>query len=363
MNNTGTATHYYFTANTPQGRRNSLSALCRAKDGWRSYILTGCAPKQASELIARISASGRLRGEEKLFADSCDEPGRLSAVAFPSLEVSVIGSAPPDFVRPAFPGLCEAAFDMSECYDRRVLSGHGDELIAYELRRRGAYERAGAFLSASAGICGDTLRLALDCTRLEKIERYAAGLSRRLFPDTGTQGREEVRFLTSFCAAGVSRILPGSSYSEVYIIEDELGIGKIFVNKLRCAALSRGYDVVSCPSPLFPDGNPEHLLVPSLGVAFISAAPYDIPALLPGISSGRRIHALRFTDREALKLRRPLISFNKRACGELLHAACGLFSQANTARHLYESVFSAALSKKAFAAKEKALTELILASK
>ena len=41
---------------------------------------------------------------------------------------------------------------------------------------------------------------------------------------------------------------------------------------LAAGALASGHDVIVCPSPLFPD-RMEHLLIPSLSLAFVSASP------------------------------------------------------------------------------------------
>jgi len=87
---------------------------------------------------------------------------------------------------------------------------------------------------------------------------------------------------------------------------------------LRRRALEAGHDCITCACPLAPYDKIEHLVIPELGLAFTTSNCWhkaDFPVY-------RRIHAARFTDAETLRMKKQVMSFNRRAARELLAAAC-----------------------------------------
>ena len=111
----------------------------------------------------------------------------------------------------------------------------------------------------------------------------------------------------------------------IYLIDDEWGAAsRLLLHALRSSALSAKLDIISCYCPLSPYEKLEHLMIPSIGMAFITTNRYTNVELEPY----RRIHAKRFTDMTKLKIRKQRISFNRKAAREMLDEAIRLLVEA-----------------------------------
>lgn len=84
-----------------------------------------------------------------------------------------------------------------------------------------------------------------------------------------------------------------------------------------------GYDVVACPDPMAPE-RLSHLLVPELGLAFLSASPAQP---LPGRPS-RRLRLDAMVDRELLRRSRARLRFAQKVSSALTGEAVESLSQA-----------------------------------
>ncbi|MGN0172224.1 MAG: hypothetical protein ACI39E_05535, partial [Acutalibacteraceae bacterium] len=131
------------------------------------------------------------------------------------------------------------------------------------------------------------------------------------------KGKETRRFLSAVTPEGsvVFSDTAAALCPRLFVIEDEYGaVSARCLARLRSAALAAGLDIISCACPLFPHTKLEHLLIPSIGVGFLtsnSRHKMDFPVY-------RRIHAARFIDASVLKAKKQQLSFNRRAAGELL---------------------------------------------
>jgi hypothetical protein len=361
MLESGKAARFFLSANSPQGYLSSFSNLYSAKEGWKAYILTGAYSEAKSELLKNIGNALEAAGENTEYIYSCLDPGTIDAVAFSDIRICIIDGTPPNSLAAEYPGVTESIINLGAYLDEDKLSAFREKIILFTSRVNASSDRAYRFLSAASSLLNDTCRLALECTDVEKIESYATHISRREFPSKGRQGLESLRFLSAITPDGLQNLLGGmsGSYERIYEIEDEFGLGKLFLNKIRCGALSSGYDVISCCCPMFPDGKPEHLLIPSLSLAFITTG-HSHPFEGEGT---RHIHIRRFIDRDTLKLKRPRISFNRKASRELIDEAILLLDDARASRRMIISCYHDATDAEAVVKLTGELTDKLLALK
>ena len=117
-------------------------------------------------------------------------------------------------------------------------------------------------------------------------------------------------------------------------------------NLVRSYALGNGIDVISCPCLLCPGGEPEHLLLPSLGLACVTAnRRHPIQ-----FENAQRIQATRFFDKEALREHRCRLNFCRRTMRELLAEAYQAQDAAAKARAAMDAVYEQAAIPGALAA-------------
>jgi hypothetical protein len=353
-----TAARFFLSSNSPQGYLACFGELYNAKEDWRAYILSGGIDAVKSQLLKKTGNALEAAGERTEYIHSCLDASEIVAVSFPCIRVCIIDGTPPNNLAPEYPGVTESLVNLGDYLDEEKLSAHRENIMIFSSRINSSSDRAYRFLTAASSLLSDTCRLALECTDISKLESYAAHISRHEFPQKDCQGVETLRFITAITPDGLKNLFDSvkSNYKRIYEIEDEFGIGKLFLNKLRCAALSAGYDVISCCCPMFPDGKPEHLLIPSLSLALITSG-HNHPFNGEGT---RHIHMRRFIDREAIKLKRPRISFNRKASRELINQSVLLLNDARVSREMIKSCYLEATDLEAIDKKADEFIEKLL---
>jgi len=108
---------------------------------------------------------------------------------------------------------------------------------------------------------------------------------------------------------------------------------------VRGYALGNGLDVISCPCLLYPGGEPEHLIIPALGLACVTANrrhPIDF-------DDARHIQASRFFDKDALRDHRCRLRFCRRTMRELLVEAYQAQDSAEETRAAIDEIYAGAV--------------------
>lgn len=349
---------FFLSANTPQGLLTRYDRLYQPEEGWKAVILSGGAGACVSEILQKAGRMLEESGSPVEYITSSIHSDRLDAIAAPDRKVCIIDSSPPHTLAAEFPGIVESVLNIGDFWDEEALGRNREAVLSFSARMNASCDRAYRFLSAASSLTGDTTRLALDCTDALKLENYATHLGKREFPAKGGQGRETLRFLTAVTPDGVVNLFDSvaSAYRRVFVIEDEYGIGKILVSKLRSAALTAGCDVISCNCPLFPDEKPEHLLIPERSTAFLTSSHYH---RYTG-TAFRHIHMRRFLDPDLIRLRRPRISFNRRASRQLIDESILLLSDARASYDMIQSCYTEATDSDALTRRADAMLQRLI---
>jgi hypothetical protein len=342
MDESGKTTHFFLSANTPQGFISELDRLYKADEGWTAYILKGCPGAGKSDFLKKTGGAFLAGGHAVEFIHCTCDYRDIDAVAVPGLKVCVLDGTAPHTLDPEYPGAVENIVNLGDCWDETRLQQQRDRIVRYACAGRLLQERACRYLSAAASLLTDTRRLALEYINRAKIDRYAARIVKREFGSSKKPGTESIRFLTAVTPEGLIN-LGGTvlaDYRRVYVVEDELGISGLLLGQLRAGALAAGLHVITCPCPLFPDDLPEHLLIPSLSLAFVTSRRFH---RFEG-KDYKHIHVRRFVEADLLRQRKARLSFNRRAVRELLGEAVKLLGEAQANYEIMKGCYTPAMN-------------------
>lgn len=339
MLETQTPVRFFMGANTPGGFVGFLDDFYDSDDGWRAYLLKGGPGSGKTALMRQVLECMEARGLEAEVIVCASDPDSLDGLLFPSIRTCVLDASSPHAIEPKCWGAVEQIVNLSACMDAALLYGRTAQILEASEAAVTLQARCRKFMGAAASLLGDSRRIALECTDAAKIQRSAARIAAREFPSgSDTPGREKRRFLSAVTPQGMLVFYKTlqALCPRIYSLEDEYGgASRLLLDELRQRALDAGHDIISCVCPLFPQSGPEHLLIPSLGIGFTTSNPWhkaDYPIF-------RRIHAARFTDAERLRLRRQLLSFNRRAARELLGEAVSIAAEAREAQSQVEKLY------------------------
>ena len=188
----------------------------------------------------------------------------------------------------------------------------------------------------------DSRRAEACSTDFEKARRYIKRLCARLLPRRGGVGSEQLRLLSAitpqgpFFYADTIRALA----DRTVVFRDEYGAASRFLmEQVRAEALARGYDIITCPCALHPEDKIDHVLIPSLRLAFVTDNSWHT-ASLPGQQA---VRCTRFLDKSNLSGFRARLRFNSRAAQELIQQASALMASAKSCHDELESYYRAAV--------------------
>lgn len=325
----------FLGANSAGGFASRFAECYSADDGWRAYIIKGGPGTGKSSLMKQVAALLSCEGDEVELCPCSSDPDSLDAVIIHNKKAVIMDGTAPHTVDPAYPGACETIINLSDCWDAEKFSGHEAEIIATTRKNKQLHAQASRYITAACGLIGDTARLALDATNIQKTTAFAKGLAGRLIRK-GESGSEKKRFLSGITPKGLVfyRATVTKLCKTVIALEDEYGaVSDIFMNVIREEALRLGQDIYTCYSTFSPE-KIDHILIPSLSLAFCLENRYTHPE---GVT--RRIHARRFTDNVALSAKRTRITFNRRAADELLREAVAVIAEAKRVHDILEEYY------------------------
>lgn len=243
-------------------------------------------------------------------------------------------------IEPQYPGAFESLVTLNDCWDEEALQKDRANIIGLWRQNARCHERCCRFLAAACSLLGDSYRIAAEFVDTGKIARYAARVARKEFgAQKGERGKESIRFLSAVTAQGVTAFTdtPQALCNRIYLVEDDCGaVSRLLLNAMRAHALEAGLDIISCYCVTSPFEKLEHVLIPALGVGFLTSNryhPFDIECY-------RRIHAKRFQDMVALGTKRQRLSFNRKAVAELLGEASRLMAEAKVFHDELETYYT-----------------------
>ncbi len=244
----------------------------------------------------------------------------------------------PHVVEPKLPGAIERYVNLGDCYDKPALAAIKGELMGCMAGYKGCYGRTYRCLTAVAQLSEDARAMVTTPAVEAKIMKRAKGILTREVKKTGREpGKAIQRFLSGVTWQGVlcNYATVDSQCKRVYELCDSYGLGHTLLTHLAAGALAAGYDVVVCPSPLFPE-RMEHLLIPELSLAFVTSGSSFAYEKRPY----RRIRLDAMADAELLRRNRARLRFSRKVAAALMDEAVDALKEAKIMHDELERLYN-----------------------
>lgn len=242
-------------------------------------------------------------------------------------------------VEPKYPGAVERYVNMGDCYDKKALWPLRREIMDCMSGYKNCYQRAYRCLDAASEIMEDQRSMLLTDALSQKLAKRAHGILAREIPRQKPErsGQIKQRFLGAVTCKGQVCLFDTAlaQCGRIYELADRCGLAHEMLIHLLAGAVANGYDVVACPDPMAPD-RLAHLLVPQLGLAFLTSAG---SLTFPG-RPYRRIRLDTAADSEIMRHSRPRLHFAKKVTAALLEEATDSLAQAKSMHDDLEAVYN-----------------------
>ena len=329
---------FFLGANTPSGFYSLYDQILPTAEARRIYLLKGGAGCGKSSLMRRVAAALEEQGEQVEYIICSGDPDSLDAVIFPSLGAAIVDATAPHVMEPQIPGVVESYINLGRFYDHAALAGLREQIEAATTGYKSHYKRAYRCLTAAAQLREDDRALLLTSELEEKLAKRARGILAREVKKTGrAPGRAVQRFLgANTCQGSLCRFDTAEALCrKLYELDDSCSLGSGMLTALCAGAMAAGYDVILCPSPLFPD-RAQHLLIPELSLGFVTSSP-ALP--YPG-RPYRRVRLDAMIDPELLRRFKSRLKLSRKVQASMISEATAALAAAKAQHDELEKLYN-----------------------
>lgn len=307
---------YFLGANSADGFFSLYDDLIEESRAAAFYVLKGGPGCGKSTLMRRIGQKLEAAGFAVEYIICSGDPDSLDGILIPEKAIAMVDGTSPHVIEPSYPGALGHYINLGKFYDRRALSGSGEELVRLTKAYKGCYTRAYQCIRAAREIRRKGEQVFLTATAIAKAEKRADGiLSRELRKKAAGRGKEVRRFLGGITCEGELTLIDTvyTQCKRVYELQESCGLAPVMLSHIRERALAVGYDLVVCPSGEDPE-KLAHILIPELSLAFVTTVGGAALEKRPY----RRVRMDSIADRELLKEHRSKLRFASRMADELM---------------------------------------------
>lgn len=327
-------TNFFVGANSGDGFQNLFPEIMDPEDTFDLMILKGGPGVGKNTFMREIGQTMEAAGADVEYLWCSGDPDSLDGVVIPSLRCAVCDGTRPHVMEPKYPAAVDRYVDLGRFYDVTAAKADVEQVKRHTHDYQAAYQRAYRCLRAARQVELDTVAAAKRSFDAERMAGRLAGIIQRELRQRGTErGRMTRRFLGGLTHKGlvwrfdsVDALCP-----RVYELQDRWELAGESLKTLCRTASDRGWDSVVCVSPEEPE-RIEHLLIPGLGLAFVSSRP--------GMEYGKKPDRRIRLDALAEPGERAALRFRRRMTEALREEGVAALREAKEAHDRLEAVYN-----------------------
>ena len=267
----GKATRFFLGANSGCGFQNLFNKFCESENFYDLLVLKGGPGVGKSTMMRKIGEAMEARGESVEYLHCSGDPDSLDGVHIPRIKTAVLDGTTPHILEPIYPVASERYVNLGQFYDISLGKQRRDEIISQTKAYKDAYRDAYHMFAAARELDENLSSLYLQGMDHAKLVRRTEGIIAREIRGKGSGRSDRYRFLGSLTHKGpiwrfdsVQQLCP-----RMYHLLDSCGFAAAMLEQIHAAARMKQYGVIICPDPEHME-RIQHLLIPELGVAFVT---------------------------------------------------------------------------------------------
>ena len=326
---------YFLGANSARGFSSLYDSFQDPAGGEVLHVIKGSPGCGKSTLMRRFGAAAEAAGLPVEYIHCSGDPDSLDGVRLPTRGLAYVDGTAPHVIEARYPGAAGVYLDLSRFLDQEALRPLLPELSALQRRYKALYDLAYRQLAAAAALLPRNHPALQDPEAAEQARRRASSLARRALPPLEPQGGTVHRFLSAVSCQGYVTLKETlESYGRRCILENDLGLGRVYLEALAAAAQTRGYQTVLCHDPLEPE-KPEALLLPEADLALLA-----VDRTLSGDPiAARHVRLDALADAELLRRERRTLKESRRQAAQMFAAAVETLARAKALHDELEALY------------------------
>ena len=327
-------TNFFAGANSGEGFRNLFPEMVDLEDTYDLMILKGGPGVGKNTFMREIGRSMEAAGTAVEYLWCSGDPSSLDGVVLPELRCAVADGTSPHTMEPKYPAAVDRCVDLGRFYDLTAAKADAAAVKTHTGAYKAAYEKAYRCLKAARQVELDAVAAAKASFDGRRAMRRTEGIIGRELRCRGSEaGWTRRRFLGGLTCQGsvwrydsVDALCP-----KVYEFADSWELAGESMARLHAAAVEKGWNTIVCAAPEEPE-RIEHLLIPGLGLAFVTSRP----GMDYGKKPYRRIRLDAMAEAEGKSRRK----FQARMAAALRKEAADALREAKTCHDALEAVYN-----------------------
>ncbi len=276
----GIERHIYPGNNTPEGFFSYYQYILGQNEADKIICIKGGPGVGKSTFMRKIGEAMLLEGHNVDFMHCSSDNNSLDGIVLRDKKIAMIDGTSPHVVDPVNPGAVDSIIHLGDYWDEEGIRKNREALISNNDRTRSIFSRAYNYLAA-AGKMYDNLssiyESAIKHEELYKITAKIIGNELSHKEISSKQGDIKKYFASAITPKGFENYLDTllSGFEKIYVIQAPVGVSsEKILNLFMEGAAYRGFNVEGYYCPMKPSTKLEHLLIPELGVAFVTSNQY-----------------------------------------------------------------------------------------
>ncbi len=265
------------------------------------------------------------------------DPASFDALVLPEQGIAFVDATAPHALEPRMPGIVDNYVNLG--LYTKDLSEKRDELERLLVKNKQCYRDATHLISAANTLESNAFDKVVTSLLIEKISSRGKALALREIPKTMRAAVTQTpRFLSSITPEGwVCHFdTVTDNFERVIAIDDNFGLATFLLTPIVQYAVQNGYKTFACYSPLQPETQLEHVLIPELNLAFVTNSrmlPYPTEAT-------RHVRMDAIIAPETIRKYRSTIRFLQKSMQVCIQEAVALLQEAKQIHDEIEALYA-----------------------
>ena len=337
----GKARHLFPGNNTSKGFYSYYQHIMLQQEANHIFCMKGGPGVGKSTFMKRLGRRMQDKGYDAEYLHCSSDPDSLDGVVFPDIRVALIDGTAPHVVDPKNPGAVDEIINLGACWDLDGIKTHRQDILDINAEVGRLFARAYKYIAAAKKVLDDIILLYDNATDKSKIYQEAQKIIDErlsLKPVSMQPGKQRAQFASAVTPSGIIHYLDtliDDTY-DVYRIKNYRGVGvNMLLKRIVQEAVIRGFDTEVYYDPLDPEEKVDHVIIPRLGLAFVSENEYyNLPQ-----KGWKTIDLTQYTDSMQIEKNVDALAFDEKVFNMLMNEAVSTLKKAKTAHDAMEKYY------------------------
>ncbi len=340
---------FFLASQSPNGFFSFFEKLYYPKKDWFCYILKGGPGVGKSTLMKKIAKEAKKQKISCELIHCSSDPKSLDAVVMPDIKKCIVDGTSPHVLDPIYPGATDKIINLGDCWNENKLKKSKHKIMELFEKNKTYHIKSQKSLSCFGNFFNNKISLIQKYIEYEKIKKSYEKVSKSFLKNVKPCQHpvETFRFFSAITPEGYISFENTANVlaKKIYLIEDKHNVvASEFIKHIRRVALGYGLNIISCPSPLYPEKLLEAIFIPQLEVALIANDNRKGTDLSKNLKTYKKINASRFLTLDALKEHKNIIKFYEKVCNEFLLDSIESLSSALKTHDKIEELYISAMN-------------------